>query len=82
MCTCSTTTDTVRTAAVTGARFKVEDMTCAHCVGTIRKALGAGMPGVGVSVDLDTHEVVVAGDADVAAAIMRDAGYEPMLVAG
>jgi copper chaperone CopZ len=82
MCNCSTNTKAIPQATVAGARFRVADMTCGHCVATIRQALTAGMPGIDVSVYLAAHEVVVAGDARLAATIMREAGYEPMLLAG
>jgi copper chaperone len=59
--------------------FKVADMSCAHCVSTIRNALKTGLPGAEVSIDLEAHEVTVAGDTTAAAAIIRDAGYEPQL---
>ena len=80
MCACSTQTTPADTA-IHGTTFAVEDMTCAHCVGTIRSALEAGMPGAPVAIDLDTHRVTVDGDAEAAAAIIRDAGYEPVLLA-
>jgi len=65
---------------VTGTRFKVADMSCDHCVATIRKALERGMPGAAVSIDLAAHEVAVAGDAVLAERIIRDAGYDPRLM--
>ena len=60
--------------------FKVEDMSCGHCVSTIRQALAAGLPDAAVAIDLGTKEVRVAGDAAAAAAILREAGYEPVLL--
>lgn len=81
MCGCGTTqTDTTTQKALAGAVFSVEDMTCSHCAGTISKALKAGMPEAEFSVDLETQRVTVAGDAGAAAAIIRDAGYEPVLL--
>lgn len=62
--------------------FHVEEMTCAHCASTIRNALEAGLPGSAFTVDLDTQRVTVAGDPAAAAAIIRDAGYEPVPLAG
>lgn len=64
-----------------GARFTVADMSCGHCVGVIRDALRDGLPGVAATVDLGTKTVTVDGDAAQAAAIIRDAGYEPVAVA-
>jgi copper chaperone CopZ len=63
--------------AVSGVRFKVADMTCDHCAGTIRKAFATTMPGTEISIDLASREVTVAGDAAVAAETLRTAGYEP-----
>ena len=60
--------------------FAVEDMSCSHCVGVIRRALEAGLPGAAVTVDLAAHRVTVSGDPALAASLMRDAGYEPVLV--
>lgn len=60
-----------------GVTFQVKDMTCGHCVGTIRKALEESMPGTAVDINLESHEVTVAGDALLAEKTIRDAGYEP-----
>ncbi|KQQ58587.1 MULTISPECIES: heavy-metal-associated domain-containing protein [Rhizobium/Agrobacterium group] len=57
--------------------FSVPDMTCAHCEKTVRGALSEALPGADVTVDLATHRVTVAGDADAAEAAMRDVGYSP-----
>jgi len=59
------------------ATFTVNDMTCGHCVGTVRKALNTAFPGAEVSVDLETHRVEVAADAGKAADVIREAGYTP-----
>jgi copper chaperone CopZ len=67
--------------AVSGARFKVAEMTCDHCAGTIRKAFATTMPGTEISIDLSAREVVVDGDAAVAAQTIRAAGYEPLPIA-
>lgn len=80
MCSCSTRSEPESAATVAGATFAVEDMTCSHCVGTIRAALRDGMPGTAVSIDLETHRVTVDGDMATAAGIIREAGYEPVLV--
>ena len=55
----------------------VNDMTCGHCVGTVRKALEEALPGVVITVDLDTHEVSFTGDRDKAEEAIREAGYTP-----
>ncbi len=61
--------------------FKVEDMTCPHCVATIEAALRAAMPAGAVTIDLATHRVTVAGDATLAESVMVDAGYTPQRLA-
>ncbi|PAK11645.1 hypothetical protein CJO66_26830 [Burkholderia ubonensis] len=63
-------------AAISGARFKVAEMTCDHCAATIRKAFATTMPGTEISIDLASREVTVAGDAAAAAETFRAAGYE------
>lgn len=61
---------------ISGARFKVAEMTCDHCAATIRKAFATTMPGTAISIDLGAREVTVAGDASAAAETLRAAGYE------
>jgi len=81
MCGCSEHTSTETPAAtVSGVTFKVEDMTCAHCAGTIKSALKDAMPQAAVSIDIDAQEVTVDGDAEAAAAVIREAGYEPRVL--
>lgn len=65
---------------VSGARFKVEEMTCDHCAGTIRKAFEKTMPGTAISIDLAAREITVDGDVAVAAQTIRAAGYEPLSI--
>ena len=55
----------------------VNDMTCGHCVGTVRKALQDALPGAEISVDLNTHKVEFTGDRATGEAAIRDAGYTP-----
>ena len=55
----------------------VNDMTCNHCVGTVRKALEEALPGAEISVDLDTHKVEFTGDRAKGEAAIREAGYTP-----
>ncbi|WP_172122707.1 heavy-metal-associated domain-containing protein [Devosia sp. 919] len=57
--------------------LRVEDMSCAHCVGTVRKALEEALPGAEIAVDLDTHRVSFTGDRARAEAAIREAGYTP-----
>lgn len=67
--------DAGRSVATT--TFTVADMSCNHCVESIRKSIEQTMPGVPLSIDLDRREVTVAGDAARASEAIRAAGYEP-----
>lgn len=55
----------------------VNDMTCGHCVGTVRKALEEALPGAEISVDLATHRVEFTGDRATGEEAIREAGYTP-----
>ena len=55
----------------------VNDMTCGHCVGTVRKALEEALPGSEISVELESHRVVFTGDRARGEAAIREAGYTP-----
>ena len=57
--------------------FIVNDMTCKHCVGTVRKALEEALPGADIAIDLESHKVSVAGDKSKAETAIREAGYTP-----
>jgi len=57
--------------------FAVNDMTCSHCVGTVRKALEEALPGAEISVDLATHKVSFTGDRVVGEEAIKEAGYTP-----
>lgn len=57
--------------------FTVNDMTCGHCVGTVRKALETALPGAEISIDLDTHKVSFSGDRARGEEAIRKAGYTP-----
>lgn len=57
--------------------FLVPDMTCGHCEKTVRGALADVLPGAVVSIDLTTHRVSVAGNAQTAEDAIREAGYSP-----
>ncbi|ABH00859.1 probable copper ion binding protein (plasmid) [Rhodococcus jostii RHA1] len=63
---------------MTVTTYKVEGMTCGHCVSAVRAAVGS-VPGVtGVEVDLAAGTATIAGvpiDGAVAQAI-SDAGYD------
>ena len=58
----------------------VNDMTCSHCVGTVRKALEDALPGAEISVNLDAHRVEFTGDRARGEAAIREAGYTPEAV--
>lgn len=55
----------------------VNDMTCSHCVGTVRKALEDALPGTQVSIDLESHKVSFTGDRQKGEEAIREAGYTP-----
>ncbi|MET3926266.1 heavy metal-associated domain-containing protein [Devosia sp. 2618] len=57
--------------------FTVNDMTCGHCVGTVRKALEEALPGAEISVNLATHKVSFTGDRAVGEEAIKEAGYTP-----
>jgi copper chaperone len=57
--------------------FTVNDMTCSHCVGTVRKALEDALPGAEILVDLDRHRVEFTGDRARGEEAIREAGYTP-----
>ncbi|MDV3251626.1 heavy-metal-associated domain-containing protein [Devosia sp. BK] len=57
--------------------FTVNDMTCSHCVGTVRKALETALPGAEISVDLDTHKVSFTGNRAIGEEAIKEAGYTP-----
>ncbi|MET0436268.1 MAG: heavy metal-associated domain-containing protein [Devosia sp.] len=60
--------------------FTVNDMTCSHCVGTVRKALEEALPGAEISVDLATHKVSFTGDRAKGEEAIKEAGYTPEAV--
>ncbi|HEV7344870.1 MAG TPA: heavy-metal-associated domain-containing protein [Devosia sp.] len=55
----------------------VSDMSCNHCVGTIRSALEEALPGEEITVDLARHRVEFTGDRAKGEAAIREAGYTP-----
>lgn len=48
--------------------------------GTVRNALKVALPGVKVTIDMEQQRIIVDGDPACAAAIIRDAGYDPVIV--
>lgn len=83
MCGCSTHQSGnagQTTAPMDGSlTLRVEDMTCGHCAGTIKKAVESTLPGTQVNADPASNLVSIHGTADLAAvkAIVTDAGYTP-----
>jgi copper chaperone CopZ len=60
--------------------FKVNDMSCNHCVGTITKAVKAADPKATLAIDLSRHLVQIEpGERDAKALedAIREAGYTP-----
>ncbi len=59
--------------------FKIDDMTCGHCVARVTKALKEADPAAEVTIDLSAHKVSVdgTGDRDEYAEAIRAAGYTP-----
>jgi copper chaperone len=82
MCSCQqhAITATNETSAPKGSiAFRVEDMTCGHCAGTIKKAIEDKLPGTTVSADPASKLVSVIGTTDfsVIKSIVTGAGYTP-----
>jgi copper chaperone len=63
-------------------KFKVEAMSCGHCVRTIEAALAKLAPAGAIRTDLARQEVSIAGDLDptLAIAAMKAAGYEAVIL--
>ena len=59
--------------------FKVEAMSCGHCVAAVTEAVKAVDPQAQVEVDLGTHTVRVETPSarDVVAKALSEAGYPP-----
>jgi copper chaperone len=57
--------------------FRVDDMTCNHCAGAIKKAIETSLPGTQVEADPQTKVVSVKGasDFETLSAIVTRAGY-------
>lgn len=58
----------------------VNDMTCNHCVGTVRSALEEALPGSMVEIDPASHKVSFTGDKAKGEDAIREAGYTPEAV--
>lgn len=59
--------------------LRVEDMTCGHCAGTIKKAIETGLPGTIVEADPASKLVSVRGSTDFnpIKALVTEVGYTP-----
>ena len=82
MCSCqqhSTTASAITPAPGGAISFRVEDMTCGHCAGTIKQSVESKVPGTSVTADPGSKLVSVQGSADVAAikSAITSAGYTP-----
>ncbi|HZH11958.1 MAG TPA: heavy-metal-associated domain-containing protein [Microvirga sp.] len=83
MCGCSThqagTTEQTAAPKDGSLTLRVDDMTCGHCAGTIKKAVESTLPGTQVHADPASKLVSIRGTANLAAvrAIVTDAGYTP-----
>jgi copper chaperone len=65
--------------------FRVDDMSCGHCVRAIKQAVRALDAGAAVDVDLSRHLVRIHAshlDAPAVSQALRQAGYSPVGVAG
>lgn len=81
MCGCSSHSSQPgeSTARLNALILRVEDMSCGHCAGTIKKAIEAGLPGTLVEADPASKLVSVWGSVDLASirALVTGAGYTP-----
>ena len=59
--------------------LRVEDMTCGHCAGTVKKAIETGLPGTSVEADPASKLVSVRGSTDLRSieSLITEAGYTP-----
>jgi copper chaperone len=65
--------------------FRVDDMSCGHCVRAIKQAVRALDASAAVDVDLSRHLVRIHAshlDAPAVSQALRQAGYSPVGVAG
>ncbi len=63
--------------------FRVDDMTCGHCVSTITKAIRGADKDAKVTIDLARHLVMVEpaeADAQELSDAITEAGYTPVVV--
>jgi copper chaperone len=80
MCSCQQSSSAAGATTSQGAiSFRVDDMTCGHCAGTIKAAIEGQIPGASVNADPGSKLVSVSGTTDFAAirSIVIGAGYTP-----
>jgi len=83
MCSCekhsNTTSETSAAHAHDSLAFRVDDMTCGHCAGTIKTAIESNVPHAVVEADPVTKIVRVSGSANRTAieSMIVQAGYTP-----
>jgi copper chaperone len=82
MCGCSTHQSQASQAVdrhTDALTLRVDDMTCGHCAGTIKKAIEAGLPGTTVEADPASKLVSIRGSTDLTLikALVTEAGYTP-----
>jgi copper chaperone len=61
--------------------YEVKDMSCAHCVNAITKAVAAVDPAATVRIDLAAHRIEIDGasaDPQRLRAAIEEAGYTPV----
>ena len=78
MCGCST--HQAESAELT---LRVEDMTCGHCAGTIKKAVETALPGTRVDADPASKLVSIHGidNLRTVTTLITEAGHTPSVVA-
>ncbi|MCZ4093917.1 heavy-metal-associated domain-containing protein [Sinorhizobium psoraleae] len=61
-------------------RYKIDDMSCGHCVSTVEKAIRGIDPAAKVNADLGTREVSVETTADSSTIVqaLKTAGYDSL----
>lgn len=82
MCSCQQPANAASAASPSpdqAISFRVEDMSCGHCAGTIKQAIESRIPGTAVAADPASKLVSVRGSTDFAAikAAVAAAGYTP-----
>lgn len=82
MCSCAQHSNQAETSAVRSENelaFRVDDMACGHCAGSIKQAIENALPGTKVNADPDSKLVTVRGGGDYPTirSIVSGIGYTP-----